>query len=94
MDINEKEIYERLTTAESLLSTLHKRVDRQEELIENIRGIVEELKFMREDINKIDGKVTELEAKPVRRWEAVTAAIAGAVAGGLGTALITMILGG
>ncbi len=94
MDINEKEIYERLTAVESLLSSLHKRVDKQDELIDNIRGIVEEMKYMREDINRIDGKVTEIEQKPAKRWESVIAAIIGAFAGGLGTALITMITGG
>lgn len=92
MDINEKEIFERLTATESSVKSLHKRVDKQEDLIENIRSMVVEMKNMREDINRIDGKVTEIENKPAKRWESVIAAVIGAFAGGLGTALISFIL--
>ncbi len=92
MESSEKEIFERLTTAESLLSTLHKRVDKQEDLIENIRSMVVEMKNMREDINRIDGKVTEMEQKHAKRWDAIIAAIIGAVGGSAGTAIISLIL--
>lgn len=92
MDINEKEIYERLTATESSVKSLHKRVDKQEDLIENIRSMVVEMKNMREDINRIDGKVTEMEQKPAKRWESVIAAIIGAFAGGIGTAFISFII--
>ncbi len=92
MDINEKEIFERLTATESSVKSLHKRVDKQEDLIENIRSMVVEMKNMREDINRIDGKVTEIENKPAKRWESVIAAVIGAFAGGIGTALISFII--
>ena len=94
MEANEKEIYERLTAAESSVKSLHKRVDKQEDLIENIRSMVVEMKNMREDINRIDSKVTEIEQKPAKRWESIIAAIIGAVAGGAGTAILHLLMGG
>ena len=92
MDVAEKEIFERLTANESSIKSLHKRVDKQEELIENIRNIVDEIKYLREDINKLDGKVNEIEETPKKRWESVIAAIIGAVAGGIGTAIISTFI--
>ena len=92
MESSEKEIFERLTATESSVKSLHKRVDKQEDLIENIRSMVVEMKNMREDINRIDGKVTEMEQKPAKRWESVIAAIIGAFAGGIGTAFISFII--
>lgn len=94
MNEQEKEIFERLTAAESSVKSLNKRVDRHDRLIESIQEMVAEVKNMREDMNKIASKVTALEEKPAKRWEAVIAAILSAIAGGLGTYLITQIIGG
>lgn len=94
MDENDVQVRERLTAVESSVNSLHKRVDKQEDLIDNIRNMVIEIKNMREDINRIDGKVTEIESKPAKRWEALLSAIIGAVAGGIGTFILTKIIGG
>ena len=53
-----------------------------------------ELRYMRTDMKKIDDKVNALEEKPAKRWESAIAAIIGAVAGGLGGALISKLIGG
>ena len=94
MNEQEKEIFERLTAAEGSVKSLHKRVDRHDRLIESIQKMAAEVKNMREDMNKIASKVSALEEKPAKRWEAVIAAILSAIAGGLGTYLITQIIGG
>lgn len=94
MDENDVQVRERLTAVESSVKSLHKRVDKQEDLLENIRSMVVEMKNMREDINRLDGKVTEIEQKPAKRWESIIAAIIGAVGGSLGTAIISKLIGG
>jgi SMC interacting uncharacterized protein involved in chromosome segregation len=94
MDENDVKVRERLTAVESSVKSLHKRVDKQEDLIDNIRSMVIEMKNMREDINRIDGKVTEIENKPRKWWDAVISAIIGAVAGGIGTFILTKFIGG
>ena len=94
MDENDVKVRERLTAVESSVKSLHKRVDKQEDLIDNIRSMVIEMKNMREDINRIDGKVTEIENKPRKWWDAGISAIIGALAGGIGTFLLTKLIGG
>ena len=94
MNEQEKEIFERITAAEASVKSLHKRVDRHDALIESIQNMTVELKHMREDVTEVAKKVDEIESKPAKRWDSVVVAILGAVAGGLGTAIVTAVLGG
>lgn len=92
MESSEKEIFERLTAVEQSLKSLHKRQDHSDELIKSIYEMSIEIKNMREDINGVTEKVEQIEQKPAKRWESVIAAVIGAFAGGLGTALISFII--
>lgn len=92
MESSEKEIFERLTAVEQSLISLQKRQDHSDELIKSIYEMSIEIKNMREDINGITEKVEQIEQKPAKRWEAVIAALIGAVGGSAGTAIITLIL--
>lgn len=94
MDENEVQMRERITALESSYKSLHKRVDKQEAIIDNIRDMVTEMKSMREDLNKISEKVETLEEKPMKRWEALVSALIGAFAGGIGTLIVTKLIGG
>ena len=94
MNDNEKEIFERLVAAESSVKTLHKRVDRHDALIESIQNMTQEMKHLREDVNKVAEAVDEIEKKPAKHWESIIAAILAAVGGGLGGAIISSIIGG
>ena len=94
MDENEVQMRERITALESSYKSLHKRVDKQEVIIENIRAMVAEIKSMREDLNKMSEKVETLEEKPTKRWEALVGALIGAFAGGIGTFIVTKLTGG
>ena len=94
MDDVTKEIFERITAVESSYKSLHKRVDKQEAIIDNIRDMVTEMKSMREDLNKMSEKVETLEEKPTKRWEALVGALIGAFAGGIGTFIVTKLTGG
>lgn len=94
MDENDVQVRERLTAVESLVRSLHKRVDKQEDLLENIRSMVIEMKNMREDINRLDGKVTDIENKPRKWWDTLIGAMIGAVGGGAVTFIFTKLIGG
>ena len=92
METNEKEIFERLTAVEQSLKSLHKRQDRSDELVKSVYEMTVEMKNMREDLNSIAEKVEDIEQKPAKRWEAIIAAIIGAVGGSIGTAVITFFI--
>lgn len=94
MDENDVKVRERLTALESSYNSLHKRVDKQEDLIENIRSMVIEIKNMREDINRIDGKVSDIENKPQKWWDTIITAVISACGGGLVAFIFTRIMGG
>ena len=94
MEENEVRLRERVTALENGLRGVCARVDRIDSIVMSINEVVIELKQMRTDMNRIDRKVTEIEEKPAKRWESVVAALIGAVAGGIGTAFISLILGG
>ena len=94
MDENDVRVRERLTEVESSCKSAHKRIDKQEGIIENIRNIVEEIRFMREDLNSVVSKVDEIEKRPAKHWESIiSAGISAIVGGGLGF-FISHLIGG
>lgn len=94
MDENEIRLRERVTALEKGAQTINERVDKIDDMVMSIKEVVIELRQMRADMNRIDSKVTEIEQRPARNWAAVIAALIGAVAGGAGTELVSLILGG
>ena len=93
MDENDVRLRERLTEVEASCKSAHKRLDKQENIIENIRSIVEEMKFMREDLNAVATKVGELESKPAKHWDLLVAALISATASGILGFAISHLLG-
>lgn len=94
MDENDVALRERMTRVEADLKNEIKEREKLSDVIDEIRNIVLELRYMRTDMKKIDDKVNALEEQPAKRWESVVAAIIGAVAGGIGTTLIAKLIGG
>lgn len=94
MDENDVALRERMTRVEADLKNEIKEREKLSDVIDEIRNIVLELRYMRTDMQKIDKKVNALEEQPAKRWESVIAAIIGAVAGGIGTTLIAKLIGG
>lgn len=92
MDINEKEIYERLTTVEQAVKSLAERQAKSDELLKCVYEMAVEMKNLREDLNKLVGQVEQIEQKPAKRWELIITAIISAAGGSLGTAFITNFL--
>lgn len=94
MDENDVKIRERLTKVEADLKNEINEREKLSDVIDEIRNIVLELRYMRTDMQKIDAKVNALEDQPKKRWESVIAAIIGAVIGGIGTTMISRLIGG
>lgn len=94
MENYEKEVFERLTAAEASVKSLHKRVDRHEQLIETMRKIVDALSNLNDKVDDMDKKLSDIESKPKKRWDTlITAAITAATSGVIGY-LVAIIVGG
>lgn len=101
MSEHEKEMFERITAAESSVRSLHKRVDRHDALIESIQSMTNEIKYMREDVTEtsknveeVAKRVTEIEAKPAKRWESIVGTILTTIAAALAGGVVGILLGG
>ena len=92
MESSEKEIFERLTAVEQSLKSLHKRQDKSDELVKSVYEMAVEMKSIREDLNDIKNDVEEVKQKPAKRWDAIIAAIIGAVGGSVGTGIISFFI--
>ena len=92
MDNFEKEIVERITAVEQSVKSLHKRQDHSDQLVESVAKMASKMEHMSKELDDVSEKVNDLESKPAKRWESVTAAIIGAVSGSIGTALIGMLI--
>lgn len=92
MDNFEKEIVERITAVEQSVKSLHKRQDHSDQLVESVAKMASKMEHMSKELDDVSEKVNDLESKPAKRWESVIAAIIGAGAGSIGTALIGMLI--
>lgn len=92
MDNFEKEIVERITAVEQSVKSLHKRQDHSDQLVESVAKMASKMEHMSKELDDVAEKVNDLESKPAKRWESVIAAIIGAAAGSIGTALIGMLI--
>ena len=92
MDVAEKEIFERLTAVEQSLKSIAERQEKSDAMLKRMYEMTVEMKNLREDVNKLVGQVEAIEETPKKRWESIIAAIIGAVAGGLATAIISTFI--
>ena len=74
----EKDELEKLVEVDQRAKSNSKRIDSLEEKIENIHELASsvkllalETKAMREDVNKIDNRLKDVEDKPAKRWESL-----------------------
>lgn len=73
---------ERLVAVEERAKSNTKRLDEAERKIEDIhdltysiKELATETKRLREDVNKIDGRLNTIEEKPAKNWENLTRTI-------------------
>ena len=77
---------QRLTAVEERSKSNTKRIDKLEESTEAITRLATSMEVMAnkqeqvaDTVNKLDGKVTSLEAKPAKRWDGIVDKIIWAV---------------
>ena len=92
--MQDAELIEKVAHLEEREKSNTKRIDVVENKVENIydltlsvREIATEMKAMREDVNKIDKRVVEIENKPAKKLDSIW----GYVIGGLIGAIITFL---
>lgn len=93
-----KEIWERLTAGESSIKSAHHRIDSLEEMSKSIKDlavattqIAAETKALREDYEKADERIDELEHKPVKRYETFITALLTALCSGVAGYLLSFL---
>lgn len=90
---------QRLVAVEQSTKSAHHRIDAVEEqqdvlheLVTSVSVLAEQMSHMRESQAETNRRLTEIENKPAKRWDAVWGALIGAVVGGLAAAIIGQIL--
>ena len=91
---DEKEVWIKLTALESSYKSAHKRLDHIEGIVESIQAIVLEVKHMREDLNSVTNKVTEIEEKPAKRWDLIITGVISALTSGIVGIIVGQFIGG
>jgi uncharacterized membrane protein YjjP (DUF1212 family) len=94
MDENDVLLRERVTRIEQDLKSEIEQRKKLDAVVEDMRDIVSEIRHMRLDLQSINTKVNALEEKPAKRWDTVVVGIIAAIAGGLGTLILSFMTGG
>lgn len=88
-----------LVEAEQSSKSAHHRIDKLEsdigeikELTVAVKEIAMETKANREDVNKINKRLENIEQKPAQNWDKVVTTIIGTVVGAIAGAVIGLIL--
>ena len=90
-DMDEKEVWERLTSVEASVKTAHHRIDSIEKLTQSVSDMVVEVKHMREDVNKVQSEMEIVKSRPIKIYDKFLWAIAGAAISGVISLVLTSI---
>ena len=75
MEVDDKELWERLTVVEQSTKSAHHSLDSLDRLTESVHILATETKALREDVSDITSRVDEIEKRPTKRYETVVGAI-------------------
>lgn len=89
--MNEKEVWERLTSVESSVKSAHHRLDSIEKLTQSVSDMVVEVKHMREDLNNVHDEIEEVKNRPLKFYDKLMWAVVGAAASGLVSLALSQI---
>lgn len=90
-DMDEKEVWERLTSVEASVKSAHHRIDSIEKLTQSVSDMVVEVKHMREDVNKVQSEMEIVKSRPIKIYDKFLWAIAGAAISGVISLVLTSI---
>ena len=88
-DMDEKEVWERLTSVESSVKSAHHRIDSIEKLTQSVSDMVVEVRHMREDVNKVQSEMETVKNRPLKIYDKFLWAIAGAAISGVISLVLT-----
>ena len=89
MESMDKElINEKFNNVEKEIGSLSNRVEKIEEICNDIHELIYEIKELRKDTNSIDSRLKDIEKEPADKWKALINTILSVVAG----AVVTFIL--
>ena len=74
-------MHERISALEQDKSSVHRRLDNLEKLVESVHVIATETKAMRGDVNDITKRVDEIEHRPQKRYDTIITACITAIIG-------------
>ena len=86
------DIAKELASVTSSVKSAHKRLDDMNKLIESIRDVATEIKYLRDDVNKLSADIENVKNRPAKFWDKLIGAIVGAFATGLVGAGLALIL--
>lgn len=89
--MNEKEVWERLTSVESSVKSAHHRLDSIEKLTQSVSDMVVEVKHMREDLNNVHDEIDEVKNRPIQFYDKLMWAFVGAGASAIVSFLMSQI---
>lgn len=81
-----------LAGVESSVKSAHKRLDDMNKLIESIRDVIAEVRYLREDVNKLSTDVENVKNRPTKFWDKLIGALIGAIGTGLVGAGLALII--
>lgn len=81
-----------LAAVESSVKSAHKRLDDMNKLIESIRDVIAEVRYLREDVNKLSSDVENVKNRPTKFWDKLIGALIGAIGTGLVGAGLALII--
>ena len=89
--MNEKEVWERLTSVESSVKSAHHRLDSIEKLTQSVSDMVVEVKHMRDDLNNVHDEIDEVKNRPIQFYDKLMWLVIGAAVSGVASIIFSMI---
>ena len=90
--MDEIDFAKELAKVENSVKSAHKRLDDMNKLIESIRDVIAEVRYLREDVNKLSTDVENVKNRPTKYWDKLIGALIGAIGTGLGGAGLALII--
>lgn len=87
-----KSAHHRIDMLEKMLGEIRADVKSTNQIAISVEKLATEMKAMREDEQKMDTRLKQLEDKPTKNWDKVTSTIIGTVVGAIAGAIVGLIL--
>ena len=87
-----KSAHHRIDTLEKMLGEIRADVRSTNQIAISVEKLATEMKAMREDEQKMDNRLKQLEEKPAKNWDKVISTTIGTIVGAVIGAFISLIL--